>query len=63
MVPDASELISGIKIEGSLGCGDHALVEFTLLRDTGKARSIVRTLNFRNANFQLFKELVRKTPW
>ena len=29
----------------------------------GKARSTVRTLNFRKANFQLFKELVRRTPW
>ncbi|KFR11850.1 hypothetical protein N306_05276, partial [Opisthocomus hoazin] len=32
-------------------------------RDMGKARSIVRTLNFRKANFQLFKELVSRTPW
>jgi len=29
----------------------------------GKARSIVRTLNFRKANFQFFKALVSKTPW
>jgi len=27
------------------------------------ARSIVRTLNSRKANFQLFKELVSRTPW
>jgi len=39
------------------------LVEFTLLRDRGKARIVFRTLNFRKANFQLFKQLVRKTPW
>ncbi|KFQ55458.1 hypothetical protein N334_10646, partial [Pelecanus crispus] len=32
-------------------------------RDMGKARSIVRTLNSRKAKFQLFKELVRTTPW
>ena len=24
---------------------------------------VVRTLNFRRANFQLFKEIVRRTPW
>jgi len=29
----------------------------------GKVRSIVRILNFRKANFQLFKELVNRTPW
>ncbi|KFQ53833.1 hypothetical protein N334_03108, partial [Pelecanus crispus] len=32
-------------------------------RDMGKTRRTVRTLNFRKANFQLFKELVRRTPW
>ncbi|KFR07546.1 hypothetical protein Y956_13252, partial [Nipponia nippon] len=32
-------------------------------RGMGLAKSKVRTLNFRKANFQLFKELVNKTPW
>ncbi|KFW92656.1 hypothetical protein N336_07629, partial [Phalacrocorax carbo] len=32
-------------------------------RDMGKARSIVKTLNFRKDDFQLFKELVTRTPW
>ena len=39
------------------------MVEFTVLRDTRKASSRVRTLNFRKANFQLFKELVSRTLW
>jgi len=52
-----------IKTRGSLGCSDHALVGFTFLRDVGKARSIVRTPNFRKANFQLFQEFVSRTPW
>jgi len=51
MVTNASELISDIKIGGSLGYSDSALVEFTVLRGMGKARSIVRTLNFRKAKF------------
>ncbi|KAK4825160.1 hypothetical protein QYF61_024549 [Mycteria americana] len=63
MVTNASELISDSKIGGSLGCSVHALVEFTVLRDMGQARSIVRTLNFQKAKFQLFKELVSRTPW
>ncbi|KFW11305.1 hypothetical protein N327_10989, partial [Fulmarus glacialis] len=32
-------------------------------RDMGQAKSEVRTLNFRKANFQLFKKLVNRTPW
>jgi len=63
MLTNASELIGDIKSGGSVGCSDPLLVEFTVLRDIGKARNIVRTLNFRKANFQLFKELVSRTPW
>jgi len=63
IVTNASELTGGVKTGGNLGCSDHALVEFTVLRDMGKARSVVRTLNFRKANFQLFKGLVSRTPW
>jgi len=29
----------------------------------GKKKDIVRALNFRKANFQIFKELVSMTPW
>ncbi|KFR00437.1 hypothetical protein N306_00145, partial [Opisthocomus hoazin] len=32
-------------------------------RDEAQMKSKVRTLNFRKANFQLFKELVSRTPW
>ena len=63
LVTNASELIGDIKIGGSLGCSDHALVEFAVLRGMGQAKNKVRTLNFRKANFQLFKELVNGTPW
>ncbi|KAJ7412608.1 rna-directed dna polymerase from mobile element jockey-like [Pitangus sulphuratus] len=36
LVTNASQLIGDIKIGGSLGCSDHALVEFAVLRDTGQ---------------------------
>jgi len=42
---------------------DHALVELMLRREMVITKSIVRTLNFRSAKFQLFKEIVRRTPW
>ncbi|KFQ14520.1 hypothetical protein N330_10734, partial [Leptosomus discolor] len=32
-------------------------------RDMGQAKNEVRSLNFRKAKFQLFKELVNRTPW
>ncbi|PKU35646.1 egf-like repeat and discoidin i-like domain-containing protein 3 [Limosa lapponica baueri] len=63
MATKVSELINDIQIGGSLGCSDHALVESGVLRDMGQAKSKVGTLNFRKANFQLFKALVNGTPW
>ena len=62
LVTNASKLIRDVKIGDSLGCSDHALVEFTVLRDMGQMKNKVKTLNFRKANFQLFKELVNGTP-
>jgi len=62
LVTNTRELISGVKIGGYLGCSDHALVEFTVLSDMGQAKCEVRTLNFRKANFQLFREFVNRTP-
>jgi len=38
-----------------------AMVEFALLRDIGQAKSKIRMLNFRKANFRLFRELVNET--
>lgn len=62
MVTDTSEVIRDIKIGGNLGCSHHALVEFSILRDMGLVKSNIRTCNFRKANLQLFKELVKRTP-
>ncbi|KAJ7425634.1 hypothetical protein BTVI_02330 [Pitangus sulphuratus] len=62
VITKTSELISNIKTGDSLGCSDHALVEFAVLRDMGQVRSTVRPLNFRKADFQLFKEIVNRTP-
>jgi len=37
----ANELFSDVKIGGNLGCSDHALVEVSVLRDKGQAKSKV----------------------
>ena len=58
---NASELIGDIRIGGCLVCCDYAMVEFTLSRDIRQAKSKIRKLNFRKANFQLFRELVNRT--
>ena len=62
LLTNTSELIGDGRTAGGLGCCGHPLVGFTVLRDMGQVKSKVRTLNFRKANFQLFKELVSRTP-
>jgi len=62
LVTNARELMQ-VKTGGILGCGDHALVEFAVLKNKGQAKTKVRTLSFRKAKFQSFKELLSRTPW
>ena len=63
LVTNMDELMKDVNVGGSLGCSDHAWVEFTMMRDMGQVRSTVRTLNSRRVIFQLFKELVNRTHW
>jgi len=63
LVTNARKLIGGIKSGGSVDCSGPALVEFAVLTDMGQVKSKVRTLNFRKAKFQLFRELVSRIPW
>ncbi|GAB0205340.1 hypothetical protein GRJ2_002999600 [Grus japonensis] len=51
-------LLEDVKAEGSLGCHDHEMVEFRILRGRSRAISGIRTLDFRRANFGLFKDLL-----
>ena len=62
VLTNAEESTREVKIGGSLGCSDHALVEFVILKNAGLAKSSVRTLCFRRANFQLLKELLSGIP-
>lgn len=62
MVTNLSELIRTPRWEDSLDCSGHTLVEFTVWREMGQAKSKVRALSFRRAKFQFFKELVNRNP-
>ena len=53
-------LVKEVKVEGSLGCSDHEMVEFKILSGRSKARSRIATLDFRRANFDLFRDLLSR---
>ncbi|XP_065512984.1 long-chain fatty acid transport protein 6-like [Caloenas nicobarica] len=44
MVTNATELISDIRIGGSLGCSDHMLVEFPVLRDVEQVKNYLGSM-------------------
>ncbi|GAB0206764.1 mitochondrial enolase superfamily member 1 [Grus japonensis] len=56
-------LVGDVKVGGSLGCSDHEMVEFRILRGRSRAVSRITTLDFRRANFGLFKDLLGRIPW
>jgi len=56
-------LVEDVKVGGRLGCSDHEMVEFRILRGGSRAISRIKTLNFRRANFGLFKELLGGILW
>ncbi|GAB0188840.1 hypothetical protein GRJ2_001349300 [Grus japonensis] len=56
-------LVGDIKLKGSLGCSDHEMVEFRILRAARRALSKLTTLDFRRADFGLFRDLLGRIPW
>jgi len=56
-------LVEDVKVGGRLGCSDHEIVEFRILRGGSRAISRIKTLDFKRANFGLFKELLGGIPW
>ncbi|GAB0204964.1 hypothetical protein GRJ2_002962000 [Grus japonensis] len=53
-------LVGDVKLKGSLGCSDHEMVEFKILRAARRVRS---KLDFRTADFGLFRDLLGRIPW
>jgi len=56
-------LVEDVKAGGRLGCSDHEKLSFRILRGRITSISRIKTLDFRRANFGLFKELLGGIPW
>lgn len=48
---------------GSLGCSDHDMVELKNLCGGNRAESRIPALDFRRAEFGLFREVLGGIPW
>ncbi|GAB0180871.1 hypothetical protein GRJ2_000552400 [Grus japonensis] len=56
-------LVGNVKFKGSLGCSDHEMVEFKILRAVRRVHSKLTALDFRRADFGLFRDLLGRVPW
>ncbi|GAB0204485.1 hypothetical protein GRJ2_002914100 [Grus japonensis] len=56
-------LVGDVKLKGSLGCSDHEMVEFRILRAVRRVHSKLTILDFRRADFGLFRDLLGRIPW
>ena len=54
-------LVSNVKLKGSLGCSDHEMVEFKILRVSKRVHSKLATLDLRRADFTLYRRIPRDT--
>jgi len=56
-------LVGNVKLKGSLGCSDHEMVEFKILRAARRAHSKLTTMDFRRADFGLCRDLLVRVAW
>jgi len=52
-------LVGNVKLKVSLGCSDHEMVEFKILRATRRVHSKVTIVDFRRADFDIFRDLLQ----
>ena len=56
-------LVGSVKLKGSAGCSDHEMMEFKILRAARRMHSKLATLDFRRADFGLFRDLLGRGLW
>lgn len=58
--PRKEGLVGNVRLKGSLGCTDHLMVEFKILRAARRAHSKLTALDFRRADVSLFRGLLSR---
>lgn len=56
-------LVGDVVIGGRLGLSDHEMIKFSILGEVRKGVSKTTTMDFRRANFGLFRTLVERVLW
>ena len=56
-------LVGDVKVGGRLGQSDHKMLDFSILVEPRRGVSRTATLDFRRADFNLFRTMVERVPW
>ncbi|KAK4830725.1 hypothetical protein QYF61_013175 [Mycteria americana] len=56
-------LVSDVMVGGCLGQSDHEMIEFLIRGEAARGVGKTATLDFRRADFGLFRRLVDRVPW
>ncbi|KAK4806863.1 hypothetical protein QYF61_012584 [Mycteria americana] len=56
-------LVSDVMVGGCLGQSDHEMIEFLVRGEAARGVGKTATLDFRRADFSLFRRLVERVPW
>ncbi|KAJ7396062.1 hypothetical protein BTVI_148843 [Pitangus sulphuratus] len=56
-------LVGNMKLLSSLGCSDHEVLKFKILGTARRAQNKLTTLDFRRADFGLFRDLLGRVQW
>ncbi|KAK4806905.1 hypothetical protein QYF61_012626 [Mycteria americana] len=56
-------LVSDVMVGGCLGQSDHEMIEFLIRGEAARGVGKTATLDFRRADFSLFRRLVDSVPW
>ncbi|PKU28468.1 glycerol kinase [Limosa lapponica baueri] len=63
ILPNKEGLVGNVKLKGRLGCSDHEMLEFKILRASRRVRSKLTTFDFRRADIGLLKDLLGRVTW
>ncbi|KAK4816845.1 hypothetical protein QYF61_023967 [Mycteria americana] len=63
LLMNRERLVSHVMAGGRLGQSDHKMIEFLIRGEAARGVSKTGTLDFRRADFGLFRRLVERVPW
>jgi len=55
--------VDDVCVRSSLGCSNHEMMEFRILRGGNKAKRKITSLDFRRADFGHFRDLLGRILW